>query len=421
MKLEIQEAIKLINEGQTESGIEQLKKITEAADHETNYQIAEIYHQLGLVDLAKEIIEELISFYPDESELAMFMAELLIDLDEEDQAIEILLEINENDPIFVRAQLLLADLYQLQGLEEVAEQKLLKAKSKLPNEPVVLFGLGEFYLSRGDYLKSIPYYKQVLPHQEDLNGTNIALRLAEAFSASGAFEEAITHYEDGVKNEATIDEYFGYGYTAFQLRLFKVAIKQFEKVIEMDESYSSLYPYLAEAYAEEGQSHQAMQIIKKGLEIDEYNEALYVEGARISLNSGNFDAGEQYLRKVLAISPTNFEGANLLASQLKKQARWNELEELIVYLKSHGEDDPLYDWFLATAKRELDDYDEALKLYEQLSITLSHDSDFMEEYGQVLLEDGYHQKAKEILTKAYQLDVTKLHIKEILFDLDDQL
>ncbi|UTW69741.1 tetratricopeptide repeat protein [Anaerobacillus sp. HL2] len=50
------------------------------------------------------------------------------------------------------------------------------------------FGLGEFYLSRGDYLKSIPYYKRALPYQNELDGTNIALRLAEALSASGDFE-----------------------------------------------------------------------------------------------------------------------------------------------------------------------------------------------------------------------------------------
>lgn len=418
--LDMKESIALINDGQTEKGIEQLKKVAEVADHETKYQIAELYYQLGLVNLAKEIIEELIIFYPEESELATFMAELLIDLDEEDEAIEILLEIKESDPVFLQAQLLLADLYQLQGLDEVAEQKLLNAENKVPSEPIVLFGLAEFYLSRGDYLKSIPYYKQVLPFQEELEGTNIGLRLAEAFSGSGAFEEAITYYEGGIKNGATIDEHFGYGYTALQLSLFKVAIKQFEEVIDMDESYSSLYPYLAEAYEEEGQIHEAVQIIKKGLEIDEYNEALYVQGARVSLNNRDIEAGEKYLRTVLAINTANLEAASILGNLLKKESRWDELEELMVYLKSHGEDDPQFEWFLATAKRETAEDNQSLKLYEQVSITLSHDSDFMEEYGMALLEDGYREKAKQILTNAYQLDVTKSHLQEILFDLEDQ-
>ncbi|WP_269757997.1 hypothetical protein [Thalassobacillus sp. C254] len=59
----------------------------------------------------------------DEGELYILAAEIAIDLDEEEDAIEWLLEIKEEDSTFLQAQLLLADLYQLQGLDEVAEDK----------------------------------------------------------------------------------------------------------------------------------------------------------------------------------------------------------------------------------------------------------------------------------------------------------
>ncbi|OIJ15838.1 hypothetical protein BKP35_02270 [Anaerobacillus arseniciselenatis] len=419
MNIGIKKALKDIEAGNMEEGLAQLKKVNETADHETKYSIAEIYYELGLVDLAKEIMDELILLYPDEGELYTFMAELLIDLDQEDEAIEMLLEIKENDHVYVQAQLLLADLYQLQGLDEVAESKLLIAEKKVPDEPVVLFGLGEFYLARGDYLKSIPYYKRVLASNEDLDGTNIALRLAEAYSATGYFEEAITYYRDGMNGDKIIDDHFGYGYTAFQLNDYPVAIKQFETVIDMDESYSSVYPYLSEAYEEEGQVHEALQLIKKGIEIDEYNEALYVQGARISFNNGFISEGEEYLRKVVAINPANFEAVNMLGNFLKKEERYDELQELILHIKELGEEDPLFDWFLASAKWELDECDESLKLFEQITVSLSHDSDFLEEYGQVLLEAGYRQKGKEMLEKALNIDASKTHLQEFLFHLNN--
>ncbi|RXJ03960.1 hypothetical protein DS745_00795 [Anaerobacillus alkaliphilus] len=418
MNKELKQALALIDEGKMEKAITQLKKVNETADHDTKYSLAEVYYELGLVDLAKAIIEELLMLYPDEGELYTFMAELLIDLDEEDEAIEMLLEIKEDDPVYVQGQLLLADLYQLQGLDEVAEQKLLIAESKVPEEPIVLFGLGEFYLSRGDYLRSIPYYKKVLPFQDELDGTNIALRLAEAYSASGSFEEAITYYEQGIDENATIDAHFGYGYTAFQLSQYTVAITQFEKVIDMDESYSSVYSYLGEAYEEEGQIHEALQIFKKGIEIDEFNEALYVQGARVSLNNGYINDGEEYLRKVVAINPSNFEGAKMLSSLLKKEERFEELLELINYLKEQGEEDPLFDWFLASAKRNLSEDLSIIQTYQEIEEALSHDSDFMEEYGQVLLENGYKEKGVEVLRKALKLDSSKTHLNELLFDLD---
>ncbi len=418
MNRELTRALALIEEGKMEQAIEQLQIVNQTADHETKYSLAELYYELGLVDSAKSIIEELLILYPDEGELYTFMAELLIDLDEEDEAIEMLLEIKEDDPVYVQGQLLLADLYQLQGLDEVAEHKLLNAESKVPEEPIVLFGLGEFYLSRGDYLRSIPYYKKVLPFQSELDGTNIALRLAEAYSASGHFEEAITYYEEGIDDHATIDAHFGYGYTAFQLSQFTVSITQFERVIDMDESYSSVYSYLGEAYEEEGQVHEALQIFKKGIEIDEFNEALYVQGARVSLNNGYVDAGEQYLRKVLAINPSNFEGAKMLASLLKKEERYEDLEELISFLNEQGEDDPLFDWFSATAKRYIEDDPSIVSKYQQIAELLSYDSDFMEEYGQVLLENGVKDKAIEVFKKAVDLDPSKSHIKELLFELE---
>ncbi len=419
MNIGIKKALTLIDKGQIEAAINELKNVCEQSDDQTKYSIAELYYELGFVDLAKEIVTELLMYYPDEGELCTFMAELLIDLGEEDEAIEILLEINETDPVYVQAQLLLADLYQLQGLDEVAERKLLNAERIVPDEPVVLFGLGEFYIARGDYLKSIPYYKRVLPYQQDFPKTNIALCLAEAYSASGYFEDALTYYGNGINTEAGIDAYFGYGYTAFQLGNFPVAISQFEKVIELDESYSSVYPYLGSAYEEEGQIDEALQILKKGIEIDEYNEALFVEAARVSLNNGYFEAGEHYLRKLLALNPSNFEGANMLASLLKKEERYHDLQELMLYLKEQGEDDPLFDWFLATALRNLDDDSSVLQLYENNFAQLSHDSDFMEEYGLVLIENGQKKKATEILKKAFALDSSKTHLDELVFQLEN--
>lgn len=419
MNIELTKAISLIEKGEMTKGLEHLHKANEIADHETKFSIAELYYELGLVDLAKGIVEELLMLYPNEGELYTFMAELLIDLNEEDEAIEMLLEIKEDDVAYAQGQLLLADLYQLQGLDEVAEGKLLNALKKVPDEPVVLFGLGEFYLSRGDYLKAIPYYKRALPYQEELDGTNIALRLAEAYSGSGYFEEALTYYEDGISDQAPVDAHFNYGYTAFQVGKYPLAITHFEKVIDMDESYSSVYPYLGEAYEEEGKIHEARKIFTKGIEIDEFNEALYVQGAKVSLNNGYIDEGEQNLRKVLAINPSNYEAANMLASLLKKEERFIELEELMTFLKDQGEEDPTFDWFLATAKHHLDE-EGVIPLFEQVEEPLSHDSDFFEEFGQVLVENGYKEKGIDKFIKAYQLDKSKEHLQQLILDLENQ-
>ncbi|GAF19841.1 TPR repeat protein [Bacillus sp. JCM 19046] len=105
------------------------------------------------MEQAKHIINQLLELYPDEGSLFILAAEMMIDADEEDEAIEQLLEVREDDDSFLQAQLLLADLYQLQALDEVAEQKLLAAAKKAPEEMIITYALGEFYLDQAHTTK----------------------------------------------------------------------------------------------------------------------------------------------------------------------------------------------------------------------------------------------------------------------------
>ncbi|GAA3327478.1 hypothetical protein GCM10020331_067580 [Ectobacillus funiculus] len=118
--------------------------------------------------------EELRMRYETESELTLFfLAELYTDLDREDEAIEVLGEVTEDDDLYVQTLLTLADLYQMQGLEEVAEQKLLMARRLMPDESVIAFGLGELYSGRGSYAEAVPYYREVLAEHDDIAGGSI--------------------------------------------------------------------------------------------------------------------------------------------------------------------------------------------------------------------------------------------------------
>ncbi len=75
-------------------------------------------------------------------------------MDKEEEALELLIDIEEDDPYYVCACLLMADLYQMQGLDEVSERKLLKAYEKMPDEPLVQFALAELYFTSGQYQKA---------------------------------------------------------------------------------------------------------------------------------------------------------------------------------------------------------------------------------------------------------------------------
>ncbi|MBU8907259.1 tetratricopeptide repeat protein [Desertibacillus haloalkaliphilus] len=419
MNQAIDQAMRLIEQGATEKGLNKLEDIEKTANHDTKYTLAQVYFELGLIDRSKVIIDELLALYPDEGELYTFAAELYIDLDQEDEAIEMLLEIKEQDEAYLQAQLLLADLYQMQGLDEVAEQKLLQAAKRAPDEPIISFGLAEFYLDRGDYGKSIPYYKKVIYSKESLpTEINVDLRMAEAYSANGQFEDALIHYEKGLKNSEELNAIFGYGYTAYQLGEYKTAIAQFEKLKELDPQYSSLYPYLAKALEAQESLNEALTAVKEGVAVDEYNDSLFVHAGKLSLKLKQTQQAEEYLRDALALNPANFEAFRTLAAFLREEERYDDVIELIAHIKEFGEEDPLFEWYLASAYHHEDQVDKADKHYQRAIDAFREDADFLEEYGRFLLELGYREKALAYLRKSVGYDQSRLHLQELIFEIE---
>ena len=77
---DIESIVDTIEKGEIEKGLNLLEKLEKkTSDHNKKYTIAQTYYELGHLEKAKSIIEELILLYPDEGELFIFLAESLID------------------------------------------------------------------------------------------------------------------------------------------------------------------------------------------------------------------------------------------------------------------------------------------------------------------------------------------------------
>src|SRR5699024_12645075 len=146
----LEKANELMNMNESEEAIQLLHAYLPEANDEEKFSIAEFYWQWGFLQEANSILLELHVDYPDESKLNIMLADIYIELEDDKAAIEILDEIASTDPAYNQALLQLADLYQSEGLFEVAEQKLLEAQKIDPEEPIIQFALGEFLFSIGD-------------------------------------------------------------------------------------------------------------------------------------------------------------------------------------------------------------------------------------------------------------------------------
>ncbi|MCD8511438.1 MAG: tetratricopeptide repeat protein [Bacillus sp. (in: Bacteria)] len=410
----LERAIQLIEKGQHEEGLIQIEEVREKAGDEMKRTIAELYYELGLVDRALEIIEELMFRYPDHGELFAFAAECYSELGKEDDAIDMLTEIKKDDPVYVQAQLLLADIYQSQGLEEVAEQKLLSGEKAAPNEPILLYALGEFYLSRGEYQQSIPYFKKVMYEKKvvDEAGLNPFLQIAEAYGATGQFEDALINYRKGLEIGEDPNGLFGYGYTALQMGEFETSIKQLTRLKEIDPDYTTVYPFLAKAYRHQNQLKEALIVLEEGLRRDEYNEELYLEMAKAQFASSNVEAGKDYLQKVIAINPSNLTAVKELLLYFMDSEDYESVLDLLSFLEELGEYDPLFERYKGKALYEVNDLGNAIKAYANAVEEFGEDEEILEEAAFAYLEAGEKESGIKLLHKIIELNPERLDVKE---------
>ncbi|EDL63059.1 tetratricopeptide repeat protein [Bacillus sp. SG-1] len=144
-----------LENGDLDKAEKHFKRVKNLGTDEEKYSLAENLYHLGFLEETKELLETLLAKYPDEGELIVMLSEVLVEMDDEEGALERLSEMDETDPDYPRALLLQADLFQMQGLFEVSEQKLLHAKRLLAHEPIIDFALGELYLEIGKFLEAI--------------------------------------------------------------------------------------------------------------------------------------------------------------------------------------------------------------------------------------------------------------------------
>ena len=389
------DAIQLFDEGKADEALELLKNLSEEANDEQKFAIAELYDNYGFMDEGIQLLEELLKTYPDEGQILIKLAEMYIELEQDDLAIHLLNDIKEEDDFYIQSLIHLADLYQSQGLFEVSEQKLFEAKNLKPDEIIIDFALGELLFSVGQYNRAIPFYEKAVKEKE-INGVNIIDRLAECNASLGNYEQALHLYNE-LQSENT-DTLFKHGLIAKQLNRNDIAIHSWKKLRSIDPHYYTVYYELANVLKEEGLLEEAYETVMDGLSYDEFNKELYLLGAQLSIHLSKKDEGIKYVKQAISLD-SDYKQAILFLIQLYKEEHlYSEIINVIQSLKKEGSEDPIYDWELARAYVEEEMYDAALKAYEDVFLYLGHDSVFLKEYGYFLIEEGQIDKASSVLT-----------------------
>ena len=417
----VNKIITQLENGQHEEALIGYEQILTFGSNEERFLLAEELFQFGFMEESQNLIQRLLEIYPEEGELLVLLAETFIELGNEEQAILVLEKIHIEDPSFPESLLLLADLYQMEGLYEVSEQKLLKAKEIRPNEVVIDFALGELYAEQGKFTDAIRYYEAVLKTEEEVAGVNVNQRMADSVSSGGAFEEALPYYEKALSSKMELNTLFNYAFTALQAGFNVKAIEKFLELKEIDPEYYSLYIHLARAYEGEEEPEKGYLVLKEGLKYDEFNKDLFFYAGKLALKVGRVDEAEKMLREALVLDPEFTEAALTLNKLLLHQERYEDVIEIIQLMEEGGEVEPRFLWDSAVAFQHLEEYSEALNRYESAYTFYKDTTEFLMDYGYFLMEEGKQVEAVEIFRELLKMDPSNEEFLDVWQRLSDHM
>ncbi|MBS4215866.1 tetratricopeptide repeat protein [Neobacillus rhizophilus] len=414
----IKKIITMLENGQHKEALNEYNVVLQSGMPEEKFLLGEELFQYGFLDEARALVENLLNSYPEEGELLILLGEILIEAGEEEEAILVLERVSELDVHYAQSLLLMADLYQLQGLYEVCENKLLKAKEILPNEIIIDFALGELYSEQGEVTAALNAYEKVLKETTEVASVNIHARMADLLSASGVFEEALVYYDKALEEKLEINTLFGYAFTALQAGYNRTAIEKFTELKELDPEYHSLYLLLGKAYEREEELENSFRIVQEGIKLDEFNKDLFFYGGQIAAKLGKLPEAEQYLREALVLDPGFTQAVVVLNKLFLQEERYEDVLLLLSDLGLTDDEEPQLLWDSALAYQKLESYSKALDKYESAYTFFKNNETFLQDYGYFLMEEGKTTPAAEIFKQLLAFDPTNSEYLDVLERLD---
>ncbi|KZE38052.1 hypothetical protein AV656_03745 [Bhargavaea cecembensis] len=371
-------------------------EIGASPDMETRYMAAGFLAEYGFLQEADTLYEGMITLMPEEAQLKIDRAQVLIELGEEDDALLLLTSVGPQDEEYPQALLVLADYYQMAGMAEAALRKVEEAENILPDEPAVKFAKAELLLDGGRYAEAARLYKEVQAAGE-IAGVRLSDRIAEAYAAGAAFEEALPYYAESLEEARTPDMLFGYAYAAYQSKHYGEAIKTLVELKAMDPDYFSAYALLAQAQTMEGEDEAAYATLQEGLSRDKYDKELYLSAGKLALKTGRPDEAETHFNEAIALDPEYMDALHALMSLYDHQERNGDIISMMGELREEGRDWPALYPFAAAAHEREEQYKEAYEFYRLAYNDFREDPKFLEKFSLFLLDEGKREEAIELI------------------------
>lgn len=351
------------------------------------YELATYLEGIGFYPQAKEIYLKIVEDFP---ELHLNLATIASEDGQIEEAFAYLEEIQADSDWYVSALLLKADLYQLEGLTDVAREKLLEALT-YSEDPLLILGLSELDSELENYQEAIQGYAQLDNRTiYDQTGISTYQRIGFAYAQLGKFETATEFLEKALELEYDDLTAFELASLYFDQEEYQKAVLYFKQLDTISPDFEGYEYGYSQALHKEHQVQEALRIAKQGLEKNPFETRLLLAASQFSYELHDASGAENYLLTAKEDAEDTEEILLRLATIYLEQERYED----ILDLQSDEPENLLTKWMIARSYQEMDDLDTAYELYQELAGDLKDNPEFLEHYIYLLRELGYFEEAK---------------------------
>lgn len=351
------------------------------------YELATYLEGIGFYPQAKEIYLKIVEDFP---EVHLNLAAIASEDGQIEEAFTYLEEIQADSDWYVSSLALKADLYQLEGLTDVAREKLLEALT-YSEDSLLILGLAELDSELENYQAAIQAYAQ-LDNRSIYEQTGISTyqRIGFAYAQLGKFETATKFLEKALELEYDDLTAFELANLYFDQEEYQKATLYFKQLDTISPDFEGYEYGYSQALHKEHQVQEALRIAKQGLEKNPFEIRLLLAASQFSYELHDASGAENYLLTAKEDAEDTEEILLRLATIYLEQERYED----ILDLQSEEPENLLTKWMIARSYQEMDDLDTAYEHYQELTGDLKDNPEFLEHYIYLLRELGHFEEAK---------------------------
>ena len=381
------------------------KAIKEDSD-EVLLELASYLEGIGFYPQASQIYEKLSTKFP---EVNISLASIASEDGLIEEAFAYLENISPESDWYVSALVLKADLYQMEGLTDVAREKLLEARN-YSDDPLLIFGLAELDSELGNDIEAIKGYAQ-LDNRSIYQQTGISTyqRIGISYARLGKFESAIEFLEKAIELEYDDQVAVELASLYFDKEEYQKALLYFKQLDTISPDFEGYEYGYSLALHKEHRTEEALKIAQQGLSKNPFETRLLLHASQLSYELHQPEQAETYLLQAQENAEDQEEILLRLGTLYQEQERYED----IIALKTYEPENLLTKWMIAKSYQELEELEFAEEIYKELAPDLKDNPEFLEQYIYLLRELGKLEEAKDYIQSYLQIVPDDLQMQDL--------